>query len=144
MGSQTDLDQGGTARQWVRTYMGPSVGWQYLPGLNPLPTIIAAGTYVLSPDTTFVQVNCAGAVIIKLPSAVEPLVPAINQGQLFAKKPITIVDIGGNGNAHPITIQPANGSENIVGLASIQVTTNYGGFTLSPSNAQKGWTIISP
>ncbi len=144
MPSQTDLDQGGTSRQWVRTYLGPSVGWVYLPGLNPLNTIIAAGTYALSPDTTLVQVNVAGAVTIILPSAIEPLVPAGVQPALFAKKPITLIDIGGNGNAHPITIQPFSGSENIVGLASIQITTSYGGFTLSPSTIQKGWTIISP
>lgn len=144
MSSQTDLDQGGTARQWVRTYMGPSVGWQYLPGLNPLPLITVAGTYILQPDTTLVQVNCAGAVIIMLPRAIEPLVPAINQGQLFAKKPVTIVDIGGNAQANPITIKPASVAETIMGLAQIQITVNYGAFTLNPSNAQRGWTNISP
>lgn len=144
MGSQMDLDQGGTARQWVRTYMGPSVGWQYLPGLNPLPTITAAGTYTLSPDTTLVQVNCAGAVIIILPTAIDPKVPAINQAQLFAKKPITIVDIGGFAQANPITINPTSVAENIMGLPSIQITVNYGAYTLNPSNIQKGWTNISP
>lgn len=120
--------------------MGPSVGWQMLPGLNPLPLITAAGTYILQPDTTLVQVNCTGAVIIMLPPAIEPLVPAINQGQLFAKKPVTIVDIGGNANAHPITIKPVSVAETIMGLAQIQITSNYGGFTLNPSNAQRGWT----
>lgn len=144
MVSQTDLDQGGTSRQWVRTYLGPSVGWVYLPGLNPLPTIIVAGTYTLSPDTTLVQVNVVGAVTIILPSAIDPGVPAVTQGGLFAKKPITIVDIAGNAQAHPITIQPASVAENIMGLASIQISVNYGGYTLNPSNSQKGWTSISP
>lgn len=144
MGSQTDLDQGGTSRQWVRTYMGPSVGWVYLPGLNPFPTIASAGTYVISPDTTLVQVNCAGAVIITLPSAIEPTVPAGVLPGLFAKKPITIVDIGGLAQTHPVVINPASGAENIMGLSTISITINYGAFTLSPSNAQKGWTNISP
>lgn len=144
MGSQLDLDQGGTARQWVRTYMGPTVGWQYLPGLNPLPTITAAGTYTLLPDTTLVQVNVAGAVTIILPSAIDPGVPAVTLGQLFAKKPITIVDIGGFANGNNILIQPASIAENIMGLASIKITTNYGAFTLNPSSIQKGWTNISP
>lgn len=140
MTSQTDLDMGGTARQWVRTYMGPSVGWVYLPGLNPLPTITAAGTYVLTPDTTLVQVNVAGAVIVVLPTALVPGVPATTQPALYAKKPVTIVDIGGFAQAHPITIQPASIAENIIGLASIQIDANYGGYTLTPSNEQKGWT----
>lgn len=144
MTSQTDYDQGGTPRQWVRTYMGPSVGWVYLPGLNPLPTITVAGTYVLQPDTTLVQVNVAGAVIIQLPTAIAPGVPAITQGSLYAKKPVTIVDIGGFAAAHPITIEPASNAENIMGLSQIQITVAYGAFTLNPSPLQKGWTNISP
>src|SRR5712664_961586 len=143
MGSQTDLDQGGTARQWVRTYLGPSVGWVQLPGNNPF-TITVAGTYTISPDTSLVTVNVVGAVIIVLPSAIDPIVPAGVQPGLFAKTPITIVDIGGNAQAHPITIQPASVSENIMGLASIQITVNYGAFTLNPNNSQRGWTNISP
>lgn len=147
MSSQTDLDQGGTARQWVRTYLGPSVGWVYLPGLNPLPLITIAGTYIIQPDTTLVQVNCNGAVVIQLPTALEPTVPAINQGALFAKKPITIVDIGGFAalvGGHPIIINPASVAENIMGLTTISIQTAYGAYTLSPSNTQKGWTSISP
>jgi len=144
MPSQTDLDQGGTSRQWVRTYLGPSVGWVQLPGLNPIPTITAAGTYTLAADTTLVQVNVAGAVTIILPSAINPSVPAGAQPGLYAKKPITIVDIGGNAGAFPITIEPASNTENILGLASIQIAVNYGGYTLSPSNEQKGWATISP
>jgi hypothetical protein len=143
MGSQLDLDQGGTARQWVRTYLGPSVGWVYLPGRNPF-VITAAGSYTMLPDTTLVEVNVAGAVTVILPTAIDPGVPAGVLPALYAKKPITIVDLGGFAQAHPITIQPASGSENIMGLASIAITVNYGAFTLNPSNAQKGWTNISP
>lgn len=143
MASQTDLDQGGTARQWVRTFLGPSVGWVNLPGRNPFP-IVAAGTYILAPDTSLVTVNVSGAVIIFLPTAQDPSVPAGVLPALYAKTPVTIVDIGGHGQAHPITINPASIAENIAGLASIQIQVNYGGFTLNPSNSQKGWTIISP
>ena len=137
--SQTDLDQSGTSRQWVRTYMGPTVGWIDLPGTNPYD-ITAAGTYTIAPATSLVRVNTTGAVTIILPSAVNPGVPAGTLPGLYAKTTLTIIDIGGNAQAHPITLNPANGSENIMGLASIQIGTNYGGFTLKPSNAQKGWT----
>lgn len=144
MGSQLDLDQGGTARQWVRTYLGPTVGWVFLPGLNPLPTITAPGTYIIAPDTTLVQVNCVGAVVITLPTAIDPGVPAVTQGALYAKKPITIVDIGGHAQGNNIVINPASGAENIMGLTTISITVNYGAYTLNPSNSQKGWTNISP
>ena len=111
-----------------------------LPGLNPISLITVAGTYVVTPDVTLIEVNCAGAIIITLPTALYPKVPAVSQPALYAKKPITIVDIGGNASAHPITIQPASGAENVLGLTSIQITANYGGITLNPSNTQKGWT----
>jgi hypothetical protein len=140
MPSQTDYDQGGTSRQWVRTYMGPSVGWVDLPGLIPLATITVAGTYILQPNTTIVQVNCAGVVIITLPTVLEPPVPALTQPALYSKVGITIVDIGGNAGAHPITIKPASVAETILGLTQIQITSNYGGFSLHPSSTQKGWT----
>ena len=139
MASQTDLDMGGTPRQWVRTFMGPSVGWVNLPGRNPF-SIIAAGTYVLSPDTSLVEVNVAGAVTIVLPTAIDPGVPAGALPGLYAKTPITVVDIGGFAGANNITIQPASGAENILGQPSIQITSAYGNYTLEPSSAQKGWT----
>lgn len=142
MSSQTDLDKGGTSRQWVRKYLGPSVGWIDVPSENILP-IITVGTYNIDPSTNLVLVNVAGAVTINLPSALTPSAGAQAQPRLFAQNPITIVDIGGNANANPITINPFSGAENIMGLSSIQLTTNYGAYSLQPSNAQAGWTSIS-
>lgn len=139
MPSQTDLDQGGTSRQWVNTYLGPSVGWVRAPAQNIL-AIVAGGTYVLDPSTSLVTVNTTGVVTITLPSAINPTIPAGAQPGLFVKNPITIVDIGGNAAAHNITIQPKSGSENIMGLASIKITSNYGGFILEPTPATSGWS----
>jgi hypothetical protein len=119
------------------------VGWTWVPSSNVLP-ITAAGTYVLDPSTSLVTVSVAGAVIIVLPSAIDPSVPAGVQPGLFANNPITIVDIGGNATAHPITIQPASGSENIMNLPSISLSVNYGGYSLLPNSALKGWNSISP
>lgn len=145
MPSQIDLDQGGTSREWVRAYRGPSVGYIMVPQRNVLQ-ITAAGTYVLDPSTSLVEVNVAGAVTITLPSAVVPSVGPQAQPGLFAQNPITIVDIGGNAGtpANNITIQRNNSNENIMGLASIKISVNYGGYTLAPSSTQKGWTSISP
>lgn len=139
MPSATDFDQGGTARQWVRTYMGPSVGWVYLPGRNPI-SINAVGTYTLQPDTSVVNVFVNGAVILILPSANDPSVPAGVQPALFAKTAISIVDIGGFAQANPITIRPKTGSgETIMGLAQVQITSNYGAFILSPNASTGRW-----
>ncbi len=142
MASQTDLDQGGTVRGWVRQYLGPSVGWIYVPQSNVL-NITAAGSYTLDPSTNVVLVNVAGSVTITLPSAITPAAGAQAQPGLFAQNPITIVDIGGHGNANPVTINP-HGSETILGLSSITLSVNYGGYTLLPSTTQQGWTSISP
>lgn len=133
-----DLDQGGTYREWVKTYLGPSVGWVNA-GLRNVLQITAAGTYALDPSTTLVEVNVVGAVVIVLPSCVDPSAGAQAQPGLFTKRPVTIVDVGGNGAAHPITIQPNNVNETIAGLTQIQITGNYGGITLTPNNSQKKW-----
>jgi hypothetical protein len=137
-----DLDQSGTFRQWVRQNLGPSIGWVTLPLQNVLP-ITSAGTYTLSPDTTLVQVNVAGAVTVILPRATLPAVPAIAQPGLYGSVPIVIVDIGGNAQANPITIQPQPG-ETIMGLTSISLSVAYGGYTLTPNSASHLWNVISP
>lgn len=140
MPSQTDLDQGGTSREWARAYRGPSVGWINVPLRNVL-SITAAGTYNLDPSVSLVEVNASGLVTVVLPPATDPSAGAGAQPGLFAKNPVTVVDVGGFASvASPITIQRNNASENIVGLASIQIQTNYGAFALRPSSVQKGWT----
>ncbi len=144
MGSQTDLDQGGTSRQFVRQYLGPSVGWVTVPApAASILAITAAGTYDINPSTTLVTINIAGAVILNLPKAHTPSAGAQAQSGLFVQQPIVIIDTGGNANAHPITIMP-NGAETIMGLVSITLNSNYGGYTLKPSNALNGWSVISP
>jgi hypothetical protein len=138
-----DLDQGGTSRQWERTYLGPSIGWIDVPWQNLLP-VTAAGTYTLDPSTNLVEVNVAAAVTIVLPTCQLPAAGAMAQPRLFASNPITIVDIGGNAASNNITINPNNVAETVMGLTSIKIATNYGGFTLQPVSAQRTWTSISP
>ncbi len=138
MPSQTDLDMGGTSRQWVRTYLGPSVGWVYLPGRNPFE-ITAAGTYQLQPDTSVVNVNCAGLVTITLPSAQNPSAPAGVLPALYARTAVSVVDTGGHATAFPITIQPISIAETIMGLTSVQITSDFGAFILSPNATSKTW-----
>lgn len=123
--------------------MGPSVGWVWAPVGNVLP-IIAAGTYTLDPSVSLVTVSVAGLVTVVLPSAINPTIPAGAQPGLFVGNAITIVDIGGNAGTFAVTIQPKSGAENIMGLSSITISVNYGGYSLLPSSILKGWNSISP
>lgn len=142
MPSATDLDQGGTFREWVNSYLGPSVGWVRAPRQN-VYAITAGGTYVIPLGVSLITVNTTGAVIIKLPSAIFPSQTAGSLPGKFLNTPITIVDIGGNATLHPITIQPASVAENIMGLASIQISVNYGGYVLQPQSSISGWTSLT-
>lgn len=144
MASQTDLDQGGTQRAWVPAWLGPSIGWVWRPATNVLP-VVAGGTYLLDRSTSLVTVNTTGAVTITMPSAAIPTGGGqMAQPSLCTNNPITIVDIGGHAQASPITIQRNNSGESIMGLTSIQITVNYGGYVLQPEPAVLTWNSISP
>ncbi|MGC1615821.1 MAG: hypothetical protein WA736_14140 [Candidatus Acidiferrum sp.] len=136
MASQQDLDQGGTFREWVNTYMGPSVGWVRTPARSVLK-ITAAGTYPLNLSTTLVIVDTTAAVIITMPSALDPTIPAGALPGPYVKSIITIVDIAGAPN---VTINPISGAETIMGLSSITLKTAYGSYSLRPDNTLAGWT----
>jgi hypothetical protein len=139
-----DLDQSSSVKfQWSRNYLGPSLGWQWVPQANILP-ITAAGTYTIDASINLIEVNVAGAVTIVLPSCPFPAAGPQALTRLFAANPITIVDTGGNAASNNITIQPNNVSETVMGLTSIKIATAYGGYTLQPVSAQKTWTSISP
>lgn len=136
MPSQTDLDQGGTIREWDKIYLGPSVGWVWVPYRSQF-NITAAGTYTVDLSSNYVRVNVVGAVIIILPPSLNLTIPeGVTPGKAV-RNPISIVDSGGNAAANPITIQP-NGTETIMGLVQVQITSNFGGFILYPNNGR--WT----
>jgi len=140
MGSQTDLDQGGTFRQYERYWMGPSVGWVTQPQQAVLP-ITTAGTVAVSRGTNLITLNVNGSVTINLPSAkASPQSPQAIPGQ-WVLIPLTIVDIGGFAAANTYTINPF-GAELISGLATIRLASNYGAFLLKPILETGGWTLL--
>jgi hypothetical protein len=49
--------------------------------------------------------------------------------------------VGGNAAANPITINPSAG-DTIMGLASIQITSAFGGFVLTPNPTARTWNSI--
>jgi hypothetical protein len=145
MGSQLDLDQGGTYRQTEKVYLGPSVGWVSIPNKTVLP-ITAAGTYGLLRGMNLVTININGAVIINLPSSIaSPQGPQAIPGQ-WAIVPVVIVDIGGFGQANGYQILPF-GSELISGTYNntttlLKITSNFGAFVLNPIlTAPGGWSL---
>lgn len=140
MGSQLDLDQGGTQRQWIRRWLGPSVGWVLVPDVSIL-SVTGGGTTNVLLGTVLVLVNFVGAVTINLPSAKASAAGAQALPFSFVGKPITVIDYGGNALNNNITIQAKGGAETIDGLASIQIAANYGAFTLNPKTDVGGYTL---
>lgn len=139
MGSQLDLDQGGTFRQWVRNYMGPSVGWVSVP-VDAVLNITATGTYTIQRGTSLILLNVNANVTINLPSAkASPQGPQAIPGQ-WVINPVTIVDIGGFASTRTYSIVPSAG-ELISGLASVQLATDRGTVILIPILTTGGWNL---
>lgn len=140
MASQTDLDQGGSFRQYVRRWLGPSIGWVNSPDENVVP-VTAAGTTTLQPGTTLVPINVNGNVTIQLPSSKQSVAGQAAVPGLALKLPLTIVDVGGypDGSTVTYTILPY-GTEKIMGLDQIQIVSPYGAFVLIPElQGSGGW-----
>lgn len=137
MASQTDLDQGGTPRQFERRWLGPSVGWVWVPIDNVL-SVTTAGTTTPVNGTTFIGLNIAGLVTIQLWNPIPPEVPANSMPGPNLGLPLSIVDIGGNCVTFPCTILPAAG-KTIMGLASIDLAAAFGGYILKPNLDTGNW-----
>lgn len=142
MSSQRDLDQGGTFRQWVKTYMGPSVGWVPVPVDAVLP-VTTGGAKTIERGTSLILLNVNASVTINLPSAkAAPQGPQAIPGQ-WVINPVTVVDIGGFANPGVVDylIVPAAG-ETISGLASVQLASPRGTIILNPILDTGGWNLI--
>ena len=137
MGSQTDLDQGGTSREWVNTYLGPS-DWlgPYCPRVTCWRSLRQEPTPI-DYSTNLIHINTTGAVALNLPSAQNTSVPAGVLPGKNGKIAISIVDISGAPN---VTIDPAAGETIVNSRQSLTLTNAYSGFILYPSNTLKGWT----
>jgi hypothetical protein len=140
MGSQTDLDQGGTFRQFQRTYMGPSVGHLLVPVAAVLP-ITAAGTFSIARGTSLIKISANGNVTLNLSSSkATPQGPQAIPGQ-WVINPVTVVDIGGNAAANTFRIVPFD-TELISGLANVDLASNFGSIILEPLLDTGGWNLL--
>src|SRR5690349_11377300 len=108
MTSQTDLDQGGTFRQFQRVFMGPSVGYLLVPQQALFP-IIAAGAYSIARGTNLITIAANGNVTVNLPSSkAAPQGPQAIPGQWYLSL-VTVADVAGFAGANVYTINPAAG-----------------------------------
>ena len=80
MPSQTDLDQGGTFRQWTKMYMGPSVGWVPVP-VDAVLEITAGGTYTLARGTSLILLNVNASVTLNEATARARRISAIHKAR---------------------------------------------------------------
>ena len=141
MGSQLDLDQGGTFRQYQRVWMGPSVGMLSVP-VQAILEQTAAGTLTLQRWTNLVKLRVtSGTLNINLPSSkASTQGPQAVPGQ-WVYNPVIIVDVLGTASgALTVNVNP-NGSELISGLAQIQLASPYGTLLLEPLLDTGGWTL---
>jgi hypothetical protein len=138
--SQLDLDQGGTNRQTHKVYLGPSVGWVEA-SWEWLVNVTAGGTFNLGLGTNLVLVNFNGAVTIQFPSLKASSAGAQAIPRQFLILPITISDVGGFASSNPITLLPF-GAELFSGLASVQISSNYGAIVLRPDIVNGGGTLL--
>lgn len=139
MGSQLDLDQGGTFRQTKRVYLGPSVGWVWAPDQSEWE-ITTAGTTTIYVGTNLVKANCAGLVTVQLFDCIDPGPPAGARPGDYVVSPLTVIDLGGHATAFPITILPA-ATRDIAGQASLVISADYGSFTLFPKKDTGSWGL---
>ena len=140
MSSQTDLDQGGTFRQWTEMYMGPSVGWVRVP-VDAVLNITATGTYTIARGTSLILLNVNANVTMNLPSSKASVQgPQALPGQ-WVINPVTIVDVGGFAASRTYNVVPL-GSETISSLTSVQLASAFGSLILNPILATGGWNLI--
>lgn len=141
MGSQLDLDQGGTHRQYQRVWAGPSVGWQLVP-VQAILNLTVAGTYALQRWTNLIKLKIASGVVnINLPSSqATPQGPQAIPLQ-WIYNPVIITDMLGTASgALTVNVNPF-GAERISGLAQIQLAAPYATLLLEPDLVNGGWTL---
>lgn len=129
-----DLDQSASIKNLQRLYLGPSLGW--IDAVGYTMTVPTAGTTIIPLGMTLVRVSTANLVTVVLPLARGNIA---TPGAL-AGLPITVIDVTGQASTNPITIQ-ATSPDTIDGLASAQITSNFGFFNFKPNVVSGGYNL---
>lgn len=140
MGSQQDLDQGGTFRQYTTVWMGPSVGFVRYP-FQAVLEVTSAGIVNLLRGTNLIKLNANGNVTLNLPSSKASVQGPQAIPAQWVISAITIVDKGGFASGVTYNIVPF-GAELISGLGSVQLAAAYGTIVLEPLLETGGWNLL--
>jgi hypothetical protein len=138
----TQLDQSGTNAQFVRTYLGPTLGWVMVPVVPELIIISTAPLVLGLPGSTSyasrVLLNAA-VTSVTLPSVAQWMnatLPLANNAGF--DRSIWVKDLGGNATVSPITFTPF-GTDTIDTLGSWQMSTAYDLVQFYPLTDLSGW-----
>jgi hypothetical protein len=135
------LDQGGSNCQWVKTWLGPTLGWAMLPVVPEL---------IINTTAALILNNYASRVILKA-AVTSVTLPSVKQWMLATlplanqaayDRSIWVKDFSGTATASPITFSP-NGSDLIDGLASWTMATAYDLVQFYPLSDLSGWYVNS-
>lgn len=136
----TQTDQGGSNCQWVKTYMGPTLGWMMLPVVPELE-VVSAAALTLSPYTSRVLLKAA-VKAIQLPSVSQWMLASLPAANTSAfDRSIWIKDYVGQASVgSPIVITP-NGTDTIDGLTSFSIINAQDLIRLYPLTDLTGWYV---
>ena len=136
----TNLDQGTTV-QFVRAWLGPSLGWRELP-VAAETDITSASPYTvgLYDNQLILKAACKSILLPSVAARVEAQTP-VGQNWAGFTREIWIKDYSGDASAGaPIVVTP-NGSETIDGLASYSIITPGELLRLYPLSTGGGWFV---
>lgn len=139
MDSLSQLDQGGSNCSWVRTWLGPTIGWVMLPVVPELE-VTSAAALVLSPYTSRVILKAA-VKAITLPSVTTWMQAQYQANQAAFDRSIWIKDYsGGASGGAPIVVTP-NGTDVIDSVAAFSIITPNDLIRLYPLTDLTGWYV---
>lgn len=133
-----DLDQSGGYPQYVRTWLGPTVGWALLQ-VQPERLITTPGALTVQPFDSRLLLK---AIItpITLPDVVSWVRAPFQKVQSAFDRSLWIKDLNYSASANPITVNPFAG-QTIDGLANFQIATNGLLLKLYPLSDLSGWYV---
>jgi hypothetical protein len=135
-----NLDQSGNTAQFVRTYLGPSIGWVILP-VAPETDVTSTAPYTVQPFDARIVLKAA-CKLIQLPS-VSAWVQANNLTNVSGfERSLSIKDMAGLASSGaPIVVTPS-GTDTIDGLASYKIISPYQVLRLYPITATLGGWFV--
>lgn len=138
--SLTQLDQGNYT-QFVRTWLGSTIGWVDLP-VTPETFVTTGPSYTVQPFDSKVLLNSISTPVtdVALPSVATWIKSLYQQVQSPFDRSLWIKDYAYKATANNITITP-HGSETIDGLPSFQVINDGQLIRLYPLTDLSGWFV---